>query len=279
MELGTSSEGEGTMRKRTGFAVILSTLVFVSYASIGSAQSRRLTDDQVKKLMEDVEKDVERFTKAIEPKYRTATIRSATSEVSIESFLADLEKGCENMRERFKDDYGASSEVLQCLRNAAVLDRRVASGGNLFGGEKEWPRLKGTSQQLAKAYGIDWAAGPDSWTSRRVNDREAVQVIEALPSYTDSFKKGLENALGHVEGVNKEERKKAFEAIDRLKDVSGDLKDAVEEGRDAAGHLGIMRSATRDIQGFLGKYGLASSVGSVWGPLDAQLVQIGSLFS
>jgi gas vesicle protein len=267
------------MRHRTGFAVILTTLLLISYASMGSAQSRRLTDDQVKKLMEDVEKDVERFTKAIEPKYRTATIRSATSEVSIEAFLTDLKKGCENMRDRFKDDYGASNEVLQCLRNAATLDRRASSGGGLYGGEKEWPRLKGTSQQLAKAYGIDWAAGPDSWTSRRVNDREAVKVIEALPAHTDSFKKGLENALQHVEGVNKDEQKKAFEAIDRLKDVSGDLKDAVEDGRDAAGHLGIMRSATKDIQGFLGKYGLASSVGSVFRPLDAQLVQIASLFS
>ena len=78
------------MRHQTAFAIILTTLLFLAFASFGSGQSQRLRDEQVKKLMEDVEKDVERFTKAVEPKYRTATIKSATSEVSIESFIKQI---------------------------------------------------------------------------------------------------------------------------------------------------------------------------------------------
>ncbi|MGH9320883.1 MAG: hypothetical protein ACRD3V_13485, partial [Vicinamibacteria bacterium] len=63
-------------------------------------------------------------------------------------------------------------------------------------------------------------------------------------------------------------------AIDRLESSADDLKDAVEDGRDAAGELALMRSATQQIQDFLAKHALANAVGSTWGPLEAELSKI-----
>ncbi|MGH9335626.1 MAG: hypothetical protein ACRD21_17970, partial [Vicinamibacteria bacterium] len=204
------------MRLRTPIAGTAVFMIGLSLASFGSAQSRRLTDDEVEKLMEEVEKAVDRFTKAVKPQYRTATIRRATSEVSVEGYLQDLKKSCKSMRERFEDDYAASNEALACLRQATGIDRRASEGGGLFGGDKEWPRLEGTLGRLSQVYGVDWAAGPETWKSRRMNDRELVKAIEGLSSYTKSFEKSLESALKHVDEVGNEERKKAFDAIDRL---------------------------------------------------------------
>lgn len=266
------------MRYEIAFELALAAAITAAMASAGAAQSQRLTDDQVKKLMEETEKDVERFTKAVEPKYRTSTIRTATSEVAVEAYLSDLKKSCESMRERFDEDYAASNEVLACLRQAGAIDRRASSGGGLFGGEKEWPRLQGTLGRLAHVYGVNRAASPDTWKSRRLNDRELVSVIEGLSNSTKPFKKSLESALDHVQSVGREERKMAFDAIERLEGSADDLKGAVEDGRDATGELSLMKSASQQIQTFLSKYGLANSVGSTWGPLNSEISRIASAF-
>jgi hypothetical protein len=266
------------MRQGSASKLVLAAAIAATIASDGSAQSRRLTDDQVKKLMEETEKDVERFTKAVEPKYRTSKIRTATSEVSVEAFLADLKNSCKNMRERFDDDYSASNEVLACLKQVGAIERRASEGGGLLGGEKEWPRLKGTVGRLSQVYGVDRTGSPDAWTSRRMNDRELVSVIEGLESRTKPFKKSLETAFDHAQGIGKEEKKMAFDAIERLEGTADDLKGAVEDGRDATGELGLMKSATQQIQSFLGKHGLATAVGSTWGPLDSEISRIASAF-
>jgi hypothetical protein len=91
------------------FAIIhVMCLSFGLTASSASAGGQRLKDDDVKKLMEEAKKDVERFTGAVDSKYRTAKIRTAASEVAVDGYLKDLKKSAEAMRDRFKEDYAAS---------------------------------------------------------------------------------------------------------------------------------------------------------------------------
>jgi ferritin-like metal-binding protein YciE len=239
-----------------------------------SAQSRRLKDDDVKRLMEETKKDVERFTDAVDSKFRTAKIRTTTSEVAVDGYLKDLKNRAEAMRDRFKEDYAASREVLSFLQQANAIERRSASGGTLFGAEKEWPRLRGTLGRLSQVYGVDWNASPESWSARRMNDRELVKAIETYSKGTESFKKSLEEALKHVSEVGKEERKAVISAVDRLPNVADDLKGAVEDGKDTSGELGLLKSATDEIQKFLEKHGLSNAVGSTFRTLGSDLSAI-----
>lgn len=109
------------------FLISLS-LVF-GLAASAPAQGRRLKDDDVKKLMEEAKKDVERFEDAVDSQFRKATIRSATKEVSIETYLKDLKKSAEVMRDRFKEDYSAGSEVASFLEQANAIEKRSSEGG------------------------------------------------------------------------------------------------------------------------------------------------------
>lgn len=248
----------------------------VGLAAAAPAQSRRLKDEDVRKLMEESKKDVERFTDAVDSKYRKSTIRSATAEVSIELYLKDLKKSSEVMRDRFKDDYSAGSEVLSFLRQASAIEKRSAGGGALFGAEKEWPRLRGTLSRLSQVYGVDWSSSPESWAVRRMNDRELQRAIEAYATASKSFKKSLEAALEHVSNIGKDERKTVMSAVDRLESVANDLKDAVGDGRDASAKLGVLKGATDEIQSFLEKHGLTNAVGSSFRILGRDLSTITS---
>lgn len=254
----------------TGFAGILGAV------AAASGQSRRLNDEAAQKLMEEAKKDVERFTDAVDSQYRKSTIRTATSEVSIDGYLKDLRKSAETMHDRFKDNYAAGREVLSFLQQASAIERRSAGGGALFGAEKEWPRLRGTLARLARVYGVDWNTTTESWAARRMNDRELQGAIEKFSNGAKSFKKSLESALEHVNDIGKEERKAVMSAVDRLSNSADDLKDAVGDGRDASGELGLLKAATDEIQSFLEKHGLTNAVGSTFRLLGADLSTISS---
>lgn len=239
-----------------------------------SAQSRRLKDDDVKKLMEEVKKDVERFEDSVDSQFRKATIQGAAAEVSIEGYLKDLKRSAEVMRDRFKEDYSAGSEVLSFLRQASAIEKRSARGGGLFGAEKEWPRLRGTLSRLSQVYGVDWSSSPESWTARRMNDRELERAIEAYATSSKAFKKSLESVLEHATGIGKDERKTVLSAVDRLGSTANDLKDAAGGGEDASGELGLLKRTTDEIQSFLEKHGLTNAVGSSFRMLGADLSTI-----
>jgi hypothetical protein len=253
-------------------------LVVTALSAIASAQTQRLKDDDLRELMEEAKKDVERFTDAIDSQYRKARIRTPTTEIAIDKYLEDLKKGSETMKDRFREDYAAGREVLEFLRQARPIEDRAASGGGLFGAEKEWPRLRGTLGRLAREYGVDWGASPESWVAMRMNDRAVVEAIEKVKKTSEAFEKSLSSALEHMSNVTGAERKAALSAIDRLSDAADDLKDATEDGGDASGELGLLKAATADIQKFLDKYGLASSVGSTFRALSADLAAVTSAF-
>jgi hypothetical protein len=249
-------------------------LLVLGGLGLAPSSSGRLKDDDVKKLMEEAKNDVERFEDRIDKQYRGAKIRSGSAEVAIDGFLKDLKKAAENMRDRFQSDYSASAEALTFLRKAKAIDTRAAAGGGLFGAEKEWPRLQSTLVRLSRVYGVDWGGSGDGWTARRMNDQELQQAIEKYAKNAEFLKKSLEEALKHVSSVSKEERKSLMGAVDRLSDVSDDLKGKVGDGKDPSADLGRLDAATGEIQSFLEKHDLTSAVGPSFRTLTSELSAI-----
>ena len=93
------------------------TLVMLTLvASLTSAQTaQRLWDNDVKGLMTEVIDGVAQFERGMDRQYRNATLRSPRGEVKIDIFLKDFSNACKTMRQRFKANYSASSEVQTCL--------------------------------------------------------------------------------------------------------------------------------------------------------------------
>jgi hypothetical protein len=266
------------MRHRFPILALLGLSTIGIFSATASGQSRRLKDDDVRKLMEEAKKDVERFTDAVDSQYRKSTIRTATAEVSIDGYLRDLKKSASTMRDRFKDDYAAGNEVLSFLRQASSIERRAAAGSALFGAEKEWPRLRGTLGRLSQVYGVDWNTDSESWAARRMNDRGLGEAIEKFKNGVKSFEKSLDSALEHVNGIASADRKAVMSAVERLASSADDLKDAAENSKDASGELGLLRAASEEIQSFLEKRGLASAVGSTYRLLSTDLSTITAQF-
>lgn len=250
----------------------------VAFAGVATAdQGRRMTDKEVKKLMETVEKDVERFNKAVDSQYRKATLRTATGEVDIGAYLKNLKEHAKRMKDRFDSKYAAAPEVLTFLRHAQPVEARRSRGETLFGAETEWPRLSGDVARLSAEYGVRWGTDPAAWNPRRVNDDELERVLKSLQKDVGTFRKGLDGAAKKAD-VAKAERQKALDTAKRMEEAVKDLQKAAGKGADASGALALLASSVDQTRSFVTTKGLESAVATSWAPIETGWNTVRSAF-
>jgi hypothetical protein len=257
--------------------IFLLTLCVAMASMVIAAQGTRMTDKEVKKLMETVEKDVELFTKAMDSQYRKATLRSASGEVEVEVYLKNLKDLAKKMKDGFDSKYPANDEVLTFLRYAEPIQARHARGDSLFGAEKEWPRLSGDIVRLSTEYNIRWESNPDTWNAIRINDKEVKPALESLQKSIGDFRKDLDKAAKKAD-VTDQERKKALDTVKRMEGAAKDIKKAFDKKTDASGALALLKTSIEETQSFISSKGVDYAVASSWGSVERSWGLVRSAF-
>src|SRR4029453_15110999 len=147
----TSRESGSPIMQRT---VLLFGLL--AMCSVPLLAADRLTDRDVKALVDRIEKGRDKFDDALDDKLKHSIVRGPNGEVNVDAFLNDFQKNIDRLEERLKPDYAASAEAGTLLRQATVIDaffRQQPSGTR---GESEWNRLATDMKALAKAYGAQF---------------------------------------------------------------------------------------------------------------------------
>jgi hypothetical protein len=161
---------------------------FVLAASGLAAQSsERLTNKDVKGLIESVDQSRDRFEDQLDGKVKDGVLRSATGETKVSSNLADFQEGVERLKSRFTDAYAASAEVEAVLRRANSLDEMMKTQPSDLKGASEWNRLRADLGHLAAAYGatVPLAEGA---SVRRFNDAEVAAAAGAVAKQAEQIK-------------------------------------------------------------------------------------------
>lgn len=130
----------------------LAILVLLPWAA--AAQNARLTDGDLKKLIEEADHDRDRFEDALDGKFKDSIVRGARAEVSV--------KHCKFMKTQPDSMKGMS----------------------------EWNRLATTLGTLGSAYGASFPVGQDT-AARRINDNEAAKAAETAADGADELKKAI----------------------------------------------------------------------------------------
>jgi hypothetical protein len=242
-------------------------LCVVAASTIIAAQGTRMTDKELKKLMETIEKDVELFTKAMDSQYRKATLRSESGEVEVEVYLKNLKDLAKKMKSSYDSKYTANDEVLTFLRYAEPIQARHARGDSLFGAEKEWPRLSGDIVRLSTEYNVRWGSNPDTWNAIRINDKEVKPALESLQKSIGDFKKDLDKAVKKSDATDPE-RKKVLDTVKRMEGAAKDVKKAFDKKADASGALALLTTSIEESQSFISSKGIDYAVASSWAAVE-----------
>ncbi|HEY6615505.1 MAG TPA: hypothetical protein VIZ32_13330, partial [Vicinamibacterales bacterium] len=150
--------------------------------------NERLTDQEVKGLLESVEKKRAAFEAALDEKLKNSTIKGARGEVNTNEFFDDLQDQVRRAHERFSPNYSASSEVLSLLQFATRLDAWASTQPAGFRGSREWGVLATDFRRLAAAYnsGLLRPGQALGAQARRLNDAELVAAAATIDKNMDA---------------------------------------------------------------------------------------------
>jgi hypothetical protein len=224
--------------------------IVVLFAATASAQTTdRLTDKDVKKLLEDVDHGRDRFEDQLDGRLKGSIVRGPAGEVNVGRFLDDLQENTGNLKDRFTEKYAASAEAATVLRQGSTIQRFMKEQPPGFKGASEWDHLASTLSRLASAYGTTFPTDQNA-PVRRINDAEAAAAADELAKQVDQFK----NAVNKEKTLAKPAKDALKGDADVVKNIAKTLKSrlndsnpATAQARDLFGALGKMEDATKGL--------------------------------
>src|SRR4051812_1460166 len=163
------------------------------FAGAASAQTvDRLTDKDVKGLIEAVDNGRDRFEDQLDGKLKDTILRGPNGEVNVARFLDDLQENTGRLKDRFTTEYAASAEVATVLRQstsiAAFMNQKPGIKGS-----SEWDHLAANLGRLAAVYGTTFPLEGDARDApvRRISDGEAAKAALAIEGQADQFKNAV----------------------------------------------------------------------------------------
>jgi hypothetical protein len=237
----------------------------------------RLTDKDVKTLIERINQDRDRFEDQLDGNLKRTIIRGPGGEVNVERYLDDLQENVGKLKDRFKPEYAASAEVTTVLRQASDIQRFMAKQPANFDGASEWNRLAASLTELAAVYGTSMPIA-EGQQARRMNDREVQKAADDLAKTADRFKKDLDSALKADKTVDKVARESAVAEAESLKQDAKALASIIGDGRPASGEAKALVDRVASIRAGSASRTLSPAAKTAWSTIETGLDTVAHAF-
>jgi hypothetical protein len=237
----------------------------------------RLSDKDVKALIERVNHDRDRFEDQLDGRLKGSIIRGPGGEVNVARYLDDLQDNVGKLKERFTPEYAASAEAMTVLRQGSDIQRFMSSQPANFDGASEWNRLAGSLNDLAAVYGTTMPL-QEGQAARRMNDGEVKKAADDLAKSAERFKKDLDSSLKTDKAVDKATRTAAVQQADDLKRDAKELASALGDGRPASGEANALLDRAATIRTATAGRTLSPAAQTAWRAVESGLEKVGRGF-
>src|SRR5215213_8173739 len=147
------------MTRNKRFFNVVSMLILLAGFSIAvKAQDApyRVSDKEVKKVMQQLKKDTGKFRKSLDSSLDRSRLNGTNREDDINAFLKNYEDATERLYDRFKDNKSVSADVEAVLDGAAQIDQVMRRHSPTGKAERDWSAVRQDLRQLAQAYNVTW---------------------------------------------------------------------------------------------------------------------------
>jgi hypothetical protein len=257
------------MRRSHPLSTALSLLLILSGAAIAATQTgERLSDRDVRQIIDDVDHARDRFEDQLDGSIKSAIVRGPTGEVSVSRYLDDLQENVGHLRDRFSPSYAASKEAETVLQQGTEIQRYMSTQPDRFKGQSEWDALAMQLGRLAAAYRTTFPLPADA-VVRRMNDAEVASTADQAAKRADELKDQIGRENGLPKTARDAARKDADAFIKQAKTVksrASDSKPATAEMRELMTRAATLRSFVESQTLMPGTMGAWSALGT---PLEA----------
>lgn len=237
---------------------ICAALILALGLPIGAAAAERMTDAQVKKLIEDIDDGYGTWKQTLEKSnLDDAVITSAERTVKVKDFLRDFEKAIDVLKDRFEPNYAASAEVLALLRRGSDVELR--NRRQSLTPDSTWSALGSKLDALAHAYGAAWPIESMNVLPARLNDDELAGKVEQMEKAAKELQGETDRAAKANKSVDKATRESLKASIQQIGQKAKDVRSRIKEDRPAAVEVGQLLSEAGKVKETLAKLSLPSA--------------------
>jgi hypothetical protein len=229
--------------------LLASALSLWSMPALAQARPERLSDKDVKTLIEQVDEGRDKFEGNLDDQFKRSTLRGPSGETKVAGALQDYQDNTQKLKDRFTQDYAASAEVATLLKQSTAIETFMQSAPSDVKGRSEWDRQTANLKRLADAYGTTFPL-PDGATVRRMNDKETAAAATAIATAADRFKSDVDKASA----LAKPDKDAAKKDADVLIKLANAVKSRTSDGKPATGEVRQLVEQVARIQTFVGAH-------------------------
>jgi hypothetical protein len=252
----------------------MATILLALSAASTALAADRLTDRDVKSLVDRIDEGRDRFEDALDDQTKHSIIRSPSGELNVEHFLDDFHKSIDRLHERLKSDYAASPEVAAVLRQGSAIERHFREQPAGRKGDSEWTRLATDLKSLADAYGAEFPLA-ETAVVRRMGDGEVAAAADGVARTAQNLKKSLESDLKKDASIDKPSRDAIVREADQLAASAKTVRDRVRDGKPSSSEVGQLLTGAVKIGAFINGHHVPSAA-AAWTAIGSSLQGVAS---
>jgi hypothetical protein len=242
-------------------------------APLVASATDRLTNQEVKALLERIEHSRSEFEAALDDELKNSNIRTARGEVNANEFFDDFEDQVERTRERFESDYSSSSEVIALLEYATRIEKWISVQRAGFRGSNEWGVLAADLRRLASAYNTTLPM-PANSIARRLNDAELVEAAAHVEKLIGPYRTAYASQLAADPSLTPAKRQSAIAQVDAMTTHARALNAALANRQKGVPEADALLKQGVFVIGMMSKHSWSQPLAAAWNPLRAALGRI-----
>jgi len=216
-------------------------------------QPYRIDDKQVKKIIDLIEKQSDKFRGSLDAGLDKSRFNGSTREDDINAFVKDFYRETKHLHDQFDHHKSTAPDVESVLDRATRIDGFMSRYPITSKAQIDWAALKTNLDELSAAFNVNprWASNSNYPTATtvsdvpyRISDKEVEQIIHRIEKQSDRFRSALDAALdkSRLDGTRREDDINAFvkdfyaetktlhEHFDRHKSTGADVQSVLERG-------------------------------------------------
>lgn len=156
MQHGANSRAHANWMSLRGDLDQLARAYNVVWTWAGITRAYRLTDEQVKTLLDRIERDADTFRKSLDDALDKSRFNSTGAEDDINAFVKGFEEAADRLEDRFDKKQSAAGDAEEVLRRAARIDAFMRTHSLTPRAQEDWQRLRADLDEIAAAYSVEW---------------------------------------------------------------------------------------------------------------------------
>ncbi|HSP06416.1 MAG TPA: hypothetical protein VLR94_04525 [Acidobacteriota bacterium] len=245
------------------FFVIFTSLVFAQ-------QPARLTDDQVKKLVDEAMKTSDKFRDAFK-KVASVTTRTGVK-VDVPQYMKDYDETFKKFKDAFDKNGVPSVDLVNLLRMTNELDGFMTRNPDAAGAGSEWQAHKFNMDRLAQAFHTQ--LGEDSAPPKRMSDDQVKGLMEGLKEGSKSLGKSVQDAMKKDKSFDKSTTDATMQSLKSLQKSAETLSDLYNDKKPFSVEMQGFIKQMDVIKSFLTDHPLSTAIQSQFEKLEGKSKQL-----